>query len=126
MAKWADRRRKSQFSFTRELFAMGDFNLPKNKAGDPIFDALTKLGLELPDHSSQIGSSIASDNHFDQIAYFPATASRCWPVQAGIFDYDGAIFPDLWATGTNVKNFSAYLSSYISDHRPMWLELKTS
>src|SRR5262245_45722833 len=64
VAKWAELRRKSKFAFTRELFAMGDFNMPKNQQGDPVFGALTKLGLELPAHSSEIGSSIASDNHF--------------------------------------------------------------
>jgi hypothetical protein len=124
VAKWADQRRKSQFSFTRELFAMGDFNLPKNAPGDPIFDALTKLGLELPAHSSEIGSSIASDNHFDQIAYFPAQSKHLLAGPTGIFDYDGAIFPALWNNGANTKNFNAYLRYYISDHRPMWVQLK--
>ena len=124
VAKWSDHRRKSAFSFTRELFAMGDFNLPKNAQGDPIFDALTKLGLELPAHSSEIGSSIASDNHFDQIAYFPAQSKHLLAGPTGIFDYDGAIFPTLWANGTNTKNFNAYLRYYISDNRPMWVQLK--
>lgn len=45
---------------------MGDFNTPMAVAGDPIFDALTKLGLEVPNHSTQIASSIMSDAHTDQ------------------------------------------------------------
>lgn len=57
VAKWPDTRLRSKFSFTRELPANGDFNMPLSVPGDPIFGALTKLGLEIPDHSSQIASS---------------------------------------------------------------------
>ena len=124
VAKWAQARQKSKFSFARNLFAMGDFNMPKNALGDPVFEALTKLGLELPAHSSEIGSSIASDNHYDQIAYFPGDSQNLLDGATGIFDYDGAIFPALWQNGQNKKNFNAYLRYYLSDHRPMWIRLK--
>ena len=124
VAKWAQARQKSKFSFARNVFATGDFNMPKNEQGDPVFDALTKLGLELPAHSSEIGSSIASDNHYDQIAYFPGESQNLLDGQSGIFDYDGAIFPTLWKNGANKGNFNAYLRYYISDHRPMWIRLR--
>lgn len=124
VAKWAQGRQKSKFSFARNVFAMGDFNMPKKKPGDPVFDALTKLGLELPAHSSEIGSNLSSDKHYDQIAYFPGESKTLVDGPAGIFDFDGAIFPKLWKNGNNVKNFRAYLRYYISDHRPMWIQLK--
>ncbi len=124
VAKWARARQMSQFSFARNVFAMGDFNMPKTKAGDPVFDALTKLGLELPAHSSEIGSNLSSDKHYDQIAYFPGESKRLIDGPTGIFDFDGAIFPTLWQNGNNVTNFRAYLRYYISDHRPMWIRLK--
>ena len=124
VAKWAQAREKSQFSFTREVFVMGDFNMPKNAQGDPVFNALTKLGLELPEHSTAVGSSIASDSHYDQIAYFPGESKSLVDGKTGIFDFDGAIFPALWANGANKKNFNAYLRYYLSDHRPMWIQLK--
>ena len=41
----------------------------------------------------------------------------------GVFDYDAVIFSDLWKDGTNLKNFKAYLRYYLSDHRPMWVQL---
>jgi endonuclease/exonuclease/phosphatase family metal-dependent hydrolase len=124
VAKWAQARQKSRFSFVRNVFAMGDFNMPKNAAGDPVFDALTKLGLELPAHSSEIGSNLAADMHYDQIAYFPGESKNLVDGSTGIFDYDGAIFPALWQNGANKKNFNAYLKYYISDHRPMWIRFK--
>jgi hypothetical protein len=103
---------------------MGDFNMPKNAQYDPVFDALTRLGLELPEHSSEIGSSIVSDSHYDQIAYLPRESRNLLDGATGIFDYDGVIFPDLWKKGTNKANFNMYLRYYISDHRPMWIRLK--
>jgi endonuclease/exonuclease/phosphatase family metal-dependent hydrolase len=86
VAKWADARTKSPFSFARELAAMGDFNMPMATPGDPIFDALTKLGLEIPDHSTQIASSISNDSQYDQVAFFPGTTQNCFTGKKGVFD----------------------------------------
>jgi endonuclease/exonuclease/phosphatase family metal-dependent hydrolase len=123
VAKWSDLRNKSIYSFTRELVAMGDFNMPKSEPGDPIYQALTRLGLQLPEHSTQIASSISSDANYDQIAFLPKTTQDLFTGLKGVFDYDTVIFPDLWQGGQNDKNFKAYLRYYISDHRPMWVQL---
>jgi endonuclease/exonuclease/phosphatase family metal-dependent hydrolase len=123
VAKWSDLRNKSRFSFARELVALGDFNMPKSEPGDPIFKALTRFGLELPEHSTQIASSISTDANYDQIAFLPKTTKQCFTGLKGVFDYDTAIFPELWKNGTNVKHFRSYLRYYISDHRPMWVQL---
>ena len=123
VARWASQRQKSRFSFTRELAVMGDFNMPKSEPGDPIYNALTRLGLELPEHSTQIASAIAADANYDQIAFLPGTTMDCFTGKKGVFDFDAVIFPDLWKNGTNDKNYKAYLRYYISDHRPMWVQL---
>jgi endonuclease/exonuclease/phosphatase family metal-dependent hydrolase len=123
VAKWSARRQKSQFSFTRELVTLGDFNMPKSEPGDAIFDALTRLGLEVPLHSTQIASSIASDANYDQIAFLPGTTQRTFTGKKGVFDFDAVVFPDLWQGGANRKDFLAYLRYYLSDHRPMWVQL---
>jgi len=123
VAKWADLRKKSTLSFTRELVVMGDFNMPRCEVGDPIYKALTKLGLELPEHSTQIASSISSDANYDQIAFLPQTTKDHFTGNKGVFDFDAALFPALWKDGTNAKDFKAYLRYYLSDHRPMWVQL---
>jgi endonuclease/exonuclease/phosphatase family metal-dependent hydrolase len=125
VAKWSDLRKRSPFSFTRELVALGDFNMPKRAPGDPIFDALTRLGLELPEHSTQIASSISTDSRYDQVAFLPETTQHCFTGAKGVFDYDTAVFPALWQNGANKTNFRTYLRYYISDHRPMWVQLAT-
>ena len=124
VARWADDRRRSAFSFTRELVALGDFNMPKCEPGDPIFNALTKFGLELPEHSTQIGSSISSDANYDQIAFMPGMTAECFTGLKGVFDFDSCLFPDLWQGGVNQKNYKSYCRYYISDHRPMWVQLR--
>ncbi len=88
VAKWADREATSKTGYTRNLVVLGDFNMPKADPADPIYKALTKKGLQVPAHTSQVGSAIASDAHYDQIAFFPGDV-------------------------------------HISDHRPMWMELRT-
>jgi hypothetical protein len=59
VARWADQRRKSQYSFTREIVALGDFNMPDRDPTDAIYTALTSKGLELPIHSSEWGQTSA-------------------------------------------------------------------
>jgi len=95
VARWAHQRRKSTFSFTREVVALGDFNMPKAEPGDPVFAALTSRGLELPAHSSEVGSNLASDKHYDQIAFFPGATRDCF-TQLGVFDFDAVVFKSLW------------------------------
>lgn len=71
VARWADNRRQSPHAYTKDITPLGDFNLPKVQKGDPIYDALVARGLSLPEHSTQIGSSIATDSHYDRVAFFP-------------------------------------------------------
>ena len=124
VARWAAKRNESSFGFAREVIALGDFNMPKPAAdgGNIVYDALTKQGLVTPPHSSEIGSSIASDNHYDQVAMFPGTTMNCF-VQVGVFDYDAVIFPDLWQNHSEGV-FKGYLRYYMSDHRPLWVQMR--
>jgi len=126
VALWAHDREKSTFSFTRDIIALGDFNMPKRDPTDPIFKALTAKGLHVPQHSSQMGSNLAGDAQYDQIAFFPGETQADFTGNHGVFDFDKVIFPDLWNNGTGKKNFTAYLKYYLSDHRPMWMEFRTA
>ena len=94
--RWANKRRTDPHSYVPETIPLGDFNLPKAVKGDPIYDALTYRGLEIPAHTSQIGSAIASDSHYDQIAFFPGAANNSFTGQMNVFDFDNALFADLY------------------------------
>jgi endonuclease/exonuclease/phosphatase family metal-dependent hydrolase len=126
VAWWADRRNRDSHSYVPDIVPLGDFNLPKAEAGDRIFDALVSLGLEVPPHSSQIGSAIASDNHFDQIAFFPGVTQARFTGACNVFDFDGALFQDLWNDPQRTpQQFLGYTRYHISDHRPLWAEFRT-
>ena len=101
VAKWGRTRHENPFAGARGLVTLGDFNMSKADVTgvNVVFMALTGLGLVTPVHSSEVGSSIATDNHYDQVAIFPETSKKCL-VEMGVFDYDAVIFRDLWHSAT--------------------------
>ena len=124
VARWAEREATSKTGYTRNLLVLGDFNMPKADPADPIYKALTKKGLQVPAHSSQVGSTITSDAHYDQIAFFPGDVQQAFTGNMGVFDYDQVLFPDLFQT-RGAKDYKTFAKYHISDHRPMWMELRT-
>ncbi len=123
VARWADLRRRSPHAVTTDVLALGDFNLPKAVPGDPVYEALTARGLHLPAHSTQIASSIATDSHYDQVAFFPGETGQEF-ITSGVFDFDGAVFADLWQARGRA-DFEAYVRYHLSDHRPLWAQFRT-
>lgn len=121
VAQWCKRESKSKYALTPIIAALGDFNLPKIGPAEPIFKALTKTGLKLPEHSTQIGSNLAGDQHYDQVAFFPTGAGVKFTGKAGVFDFDGGVFAELWTTKTPAQ-FRSFIRYYLSDHRPLWAE----
>lgn len=127
VAWWADKTHRDTRSYVDDVVPLGDFNLPKTQAGDRIFDALVSLGLQLPPHTSQIGSAIASDSYYDQIAFFPGGAQTRFTGACNVFDFDGALFRDLWNDPNRTqKQFLEYSRFHVSDHRPLWAEFHTA
>jgi endonuclease/exonuclease/phosphatase family metal-dependent hydrolase len=123
VARWADIRRQSPYAYSRDIVALGDFNLPKAEPGDPIYETLTDRGLHLPEHSTQIGSTIQTDSHYDQVAFFPGETQTEFTANIGLFDFDGALFRTLWRTRAP-QEFFAYVRYCVSDHRPLWAEFR--
>lgn len=121
IGRYADLRNSSSNAFSKNIIALGDFNIPKIEKGDLVYDALLKRGLKLPKHSTKVYSNISNDKMYDQIAFLPSIKSKI--EKHGVFDFDTAIFPDLWQNETPI-NFRAYLRYYMSDHRPLWIQLK--
>ena len=126
LAWWADQRHKDHNTYAPNMIPLGDFNLPKMEPGDPIFDALVSKGLKLPPHSSQIGSAIASDNQYDQIAFFPGDTEQQFTGAMNVFDWDNALFKGLREDPAHDDgDFHAYCRFHISDHRPLWAQFTT-
>lgn len=124
IGRWADLRRDNDDAYTKNVLALGDFNLPKRDKGDPVFAALTKRGLHLPEHSTKVlGSNLDGDAQYDQMAVFPGPMQSAIG-QSGVFDFDSAVFPGLWGKTEDEQNkFQSYVKYYMSDHRPLWTDL---
>jgi endonuclease/exonuclease/phosphatase family metal-dependent hydrolase len=122
LAWWADRRHRSEYAYVPDIIPLGDFNLPKMQAGDPLYDELTRLGLRLPERHdiSQVGgSSLDGHNYYDQIALFPGETTELQ--QIAVFDFDNAVFRDVFKA-RGLTDFLAYTRFHMSDHRPLWAE----
>ncbi len=121
VATWAADRRRSKHTPIKDIIALGDFNLPKMEPDDPIYKALTRKGLLLPKHTSQVGSNLEGDMYYDQIGFFKEETVE-FTGNINVFDFDGAVFPSLW--DLDPKKFRSYVKYYLSDHRPIWCEFK--
>ncbi len=127
LGRWADIEQRSG-AYERNVIVLGDLNIPKAQPGDPIFTALTKRGLQVPLHSTRIASAIASDNQYDQIAFFPGRVKKRYQT-SGVFDFDGAVFANYWRELDQRHSidkartlFCDYLRYHLSDHRPLWAQ----
>lgn len=122
LGRWADLRDKRDEAYSDNVVVIGDLNMPAAVPGDEIYDALTARGLHIPAHQSRIGTTITDGKHYDQLAFLPGDAGQKF-IQEGVFDFDGAIFKDLWNDPARTKkDFDAFLRFHISDHRPIWAQ----
>lgn len=123
VGRWADLRRNDPHAYASDIIALGDFNLPQVEPDDPIFKALTKRGLVLPEYATVVGgSSLGGHKHYDQMGFFPGETSE-FNQRTGPFDFDNVLFRDLW-NDSRPSSFLAYTRYYVSDHRPLWAEFK--
>ncbi len=122
VGRWAELRGKSKYSFNgiKNVFALGDFNLPMIDENNKIYKALVARGLQLPVHTTKIYSNISDDKMYDQIAFLPDAKTRI--ISQGVFPFDNAAFADIYNSKTKAE-FKGYIKYYLSDHRPMWMEL---
>jgi endonuclease/exonuclease/phosphatase family metal-dependent hydrolase len=122
VARWASLRHESKSAYVPDILPLGDFNLPELADTDPIFRALTSLGLKLPaEHPiSQVGgTSLQGLKHYDQVAFFPSETTEL--KQVAVFDFDNVVYRDVFDQKT-LTQFLAYVRFHASDHRPLWAE----
>jgi endonuclease/exonuclease/phosphatase family metal-dependent hydrolase len=122
LARWADQRHKAPGAYSQNILVMGDFNLPIRAESSHVYRALRANRLILPKHSTAMGSSLAGDKDYDQVA-FQAGGMQDSYANSGVFDFDRApFFADAWSTGPDY--FNAAVKYHLSDHRPLWAEFK--
>jgi endonuclease/exonuclease/phosphatase family metal-dependent hydrolase len=123
LARWADQRHKALGAYSQNVLVMGDFNLPIRDESSTVYRALKANRLILPKHSTAMGSNLAGDKDYDQVAFQAGGMEDSYNDESGVFDFDRApFFADAWHTGS--EYFNAAVKYHISDHRPLWAEFK--
>ncbi len=125
LAKWAASRVSKPGPPNNDIILLGDFNMPRSEPGDPIYDQLAEKGMRVPKHTTNlIGTNLAGDYDYDQIAFFPSRTDEDFSNRMGVLDFDNALFRGLWKDGSSEdrKRFGQYVRYYMADHRPLWVE----
>jgi endonuclease/exonuclease/phosphatase family metal-dependent hydrolase len=121
LARWADQRHKAAGAYSQNILVLGDLNLPIRDNSSNVYKALKAKRLILPRHSTTIGSNLAGDKDYDQVAFHSGGLQRAYRGRSGVFDFDREpFFAAAWAVGRDY--FNATLKYHIADHRPLWAE----
>ncbi len=144
LAKWANDRSRGGNAWDKDIVLLGDMNVPNMTHNEATLKALENFDWKsvkfynkdqtaTTESLSRIGgSNLGNDKTYDQIAFSPSNLKNR-VISNGVFDFDAVVFAGKWksisAHSTQkkaVKEFNKYLRYYMSDHRPIWVELKTS
>jgi exonuclease III len=143
----AERNNKRQTKADGEpenVILLGDFNI-FNRSGDKTSQALKDNDFVLPFALRQLaGSNLGQDKYFDQIAFHDPGKKLRTSSRAGVFNFTSTIYGDGEAEAkfhakamersaaaqfAKAKDKAAFYKKWrtfqISDHLPLWVELKT-
>ena len=120
IAEWIERRQKEKFVFDKDIFVVGDFNIP-NLQG-PLYKAISSTGLRLPKAlTGAVGTNLAKDKRYDQILQLPHFPDM-YAAQGGVLDFYQGNHSKLFPGATLTKEEFTY---QVSDHLPLWLLVNT-
>jgi hypothetical protein len=111
---------------------LGDFNI-LSKEHDTM-KALERSGFEVPDEIKQLpGSNVPKNKAYDQIAFWEPKRPRGYVkvevTGAGVFDYYEHVFRldehETYLPGQPESKFKEWRTYKMSDHLPMWVELRS-
>ncbi|MHC4952553.1 MAG: endonuclease/exonuclease/phosphatase family protein [Planctomycetota bacterium] len=136
LAKWADRRVDDpKATFDRDIVLLGDMNVPVMDKKDAAYKALVSFGFQpvkYLEEGKTGGSNIVNTKTYDQVAFAPGSIGRR-VTNLGVFDFDNAVFKDLWSKLTETRSekkatglFNRHVKHHLSDHRPIWVEIRTN
>ena len=118
LAQWVDKRIQMKDVEDKDVFVMGDFNIPK--IGDSFYKAITSKGLKVPDQLLKIkGTNLEQSGNYDQILYYPRKSIQI--NDGGVVDFYHGDFSKLYPKNKDMtyKQFTFQLS----DHLPLWIQL---
>ncbi len=130
LSKWVQSRLKSDYTYDKDIIVVGDMNVPEMNESDDAYRALLKSGLLPTDYFSKTGgSNLGGTKSYDQLALAKGDLQNKIK-DFDVFDFDNGIFRNLWEElkddEKKESKFNTYTKAYISDHRPLWIQLDIS
>ena len=144
VAKFLKARTKDKTAWSQNLILLGDFNI--FSIDDETFKALTDQGFHIPEDLKQFTSNAGQNRQYDQIAFRIQKDRLDWTENSGVFNFfehvykeeDQATYIDAMGPAYETKKNGeprtdsqkrTYYKTYwrthqMSDHLPMWVELK--
>jgi exonuclease III len=126
------------------IILLGDFNI-FNRTGDKTSKALSKNNFVIPKAIQEIpaGGNLARDKYYDQIAFHDPRGQLKATANAGVFEFTRSIFgaddadayyQDMMESAPlqyqkakdKVKFYRQWRTFQLSDHYPLWVEIKTN
>ncbi|MBV2123205.1 MAG: endonuclease/exonuclease/phosphatase family protein [Candidatus Thiodiazotropha sp. (ex Ctena orbiculata)] len=121
LARWADQRNRSAGAYSQNILVMGDLNLPIRDNSSSVYKALKAKRLILPQHSTAMGSNLAGDKYYDQVAFHAGAMNNAYQGNSGVFDFDrDPFFRAAWDVSPDY--FNKTVKYHMADHRPLWVE----
>ena len=133
LTRWADKRSQKDTTYDQDIILLGDMNVPDMTLKQASYRALVEYGMQPLKYASRVGgSNLSGKNTYDQMAFSPGRL-QTRIVNYDVFDFDNAVFAGLWdkldAIADPVKpvsEFRSHVNYYLSDHRPLWIQLDVS
>ena len=142
IAQFLKRRSEDKYKWSRNLILLGDFNI--FKPSDNTMKAILDAGFVIPPELQSLPSNAIQNKYYDQIAFKVRPDKFGTTGKAGVFNFfktvfrpeDEAIYVEdmgpAYLTTSKGKprvNTALYYKTYwrtfqMSDHLPMWVELK--
>ena len=116
-------------AWAKNMIVLGDFNIFKPK--DETFLALKRARFTIPNVLKGLPSNAAGGKHFDQIAFIaPDLEDKLELSRAGVLDVFKTVFTektkdvDFYASARKKTAYNTWRTYQLSDHLPMWIELR--
>lgn len=146
LASFLAARAREEHAWAKNMILLGDFNI--FDTSDQTMQAITKAGFVVPKQLQVLPSNAPKTRHYDQIAFIaPDLRDKLELNRAGVFDYYQYVYRDQdeniykedmgeayirtkEGKQRDERSRSRYYRSYwrtyhMSDHLPMWIELRT-
>lgn len=119
IADWVSDKAKLTSWDERDIFVMGDFNIP-DRSGE-LYQAISSGGLMIPEAliNQDFGSNLEKNKRYDQILHLPQYPEN-FTNKGGVLDYYAGDHTPLFPKLSKMK-----FTFQMSDHLPLWMQVNT-